>query len=414
MANVELKTKILLRNDVASNWAIANPILLKGEIGIERDTNKLKIGDGVKSWTQLPYFGGEVKLDGTSIAYTTDGKIGMAGIDGAGVGYTPIADGDGGIVWVKPSETTVEGLSATVNALDARVGVAEGAIATQRQDITDINTKISDLEDADILINTELAKKVSTTDLEDYVKISVAENTYAKKSELNNKADTSVVDDINTRVVNIEDSYIKSITYEDGGIFKITKQDGSTSTVDLAIEKVVANFVYNEETQSLELTLADSTIQSIPLTAFIKAYKGSSTADIVTSVSGNTIEAVLTSEVKANIAQGGQALTQVGTLSNKVDGLETKINTNTSAIGSLVKDAQDMTGASLKGDDNIVVIPTASANFLGLVRGSKENNGISVASNGKMTVNNIDANKIIQTEGDELILNGGNASKTAV
>ena len=414
MANVELKTKILLRNDVASNWAIANPILLKGEIGIERDTNKLKIGDGVKSWTQLPYFGGEIKLDGTTIAFNKDGKVSLAGMDDIGVGYTPVADGDGGIVWVKPSETTVEGLSATVNALDARVEVVEGAISTQRQDITNINTKISELEDADILINTELAKKVSTSDLEEYVTISSADGTYAKKSELKNKADTSVVDDINTRVVNIEDSYIKSIVYEEGGVFKVTKQDGSTSTIDLAIEKVVANFVYNEETQSLELTLADNTVQSIPLTAFIKTYKGGSTADIITSVSGNTIEAVLTTEVKSDIAQGGQALTQVGTLSTKVDGLETKINTNTSAINGLVKDAQDMTGASFKGDDNIVVIPTASANFLGLVRGSKENNGVSIASNGKMTVNNIDANRIIQTEGDELILNGGNASKTAV
>ena len=28
-----------------------NPILLKGEIGIEIDTNKIKIGDGVKTWT---------------------------------------------------------------------------------------------------------------------------------------------------------------------------------------------------------------------------------------------------------------------------------------------------------------------------------------------------------------------------
>lgn len=32
-----------------------NPILLKGEIGIEIDTNKIKIGDGVKTWTQLDY-----------------------------------------------------------------------------------------------------------------------------------------------------------------------------------------------------------------------------------------------------------------------------------------------------------------------------------------------------------------------
>lgn len=49
MANYELKTKIYLRNDVKSNWTQANPVLGKGEIGIEIDTNKIKIGDGVST-----------------------------------------------------------------------------------------------------------------------------------------------------------------------------------------------------------------------------------------------------------------------------------------------------------------------------------------------------------------------------
>ena len=50
-----LNIKIVSRNDTSSNWADIDPILLKGEIGIEIDTNKIKIGDGVKSWTQLEY-----------------------------------------------------------------------------------------------------------------------------------------------------------------------------------------------------------------------------------------------------------------------------------------------------------------------------------------------------------------------
>lgn len=50
-----LKIRIISRNDTSSNWENINPILLKGEIGIEIDTNKIKIGDGVKSWTQLDY-----------------------------------------------------------------------------------------------------------------------------------------------------------------------------------------------------------------------------------------------------------------------------------------------------------------------------------------------------------------------
>lgn len=60
MANHELKVKIALRNDTKENWTKLDPILLKGEIGIEADTQKLKIGDGASKWSELTYFGGDV------------------------------------------------------------------------------------------------------------------------------------------------------------------------------------------------------------------------------------------------------------------------------------------------------------------------------------------------------------------
>ena len=55
MSNFTLNTKIILRNDTKANWASANPVLTKGEMGIEVDTGKIKIGDGVKTWTELGY-----------------------------------------------------------------------------------------------------------------------------------------------------------------------------------------------------------------------------------------------------------------------------------------------------------------------------------------------------------------------
>lgn len=56
MAFTELRTRIVLRNDVAAKWVEVNPTLLKGEIGVESDTNKIKIGDGSRAWNSLPYF----------------------------------------------------------------------------------------------------------------------------------------------------------------------------------------------------------------------------------------------------------------------------------------------------------------------------------------------------------------------
>lgn len=47
--------KIQLRQDISSVWQSKNPVLLLGEFGVETDTNKFKIGDGVTDWNNLSY-----------------------------------------------------------------------------------------------------------------------------------------------------------------------------------------------------------------------------------------------------------------------------------------------------------------------------------------------------------------------
>ena len=52
-----LNIRIQLRNDTAENWTNANPVLLKGEMGVEIDTGKTKIGNGTDNWKALKYSG---------------------------------------------------------------------------------------------------------------------------------------------------------------------------------------------------------------------------------------------------------------------------------------------------------------------------------------------------------------------
>ena len=96
MAEKTLKTRILLRNDSAANWeANKTTVLKKGEIGIEIDTNKMKIGDGVTAYGNLKYFGGEAALNFEVFpkGETTD----IEAINAA-VGDTEIHNGDTAIV----------------------------------------------------------------------------------------------------------------------------------------------------------------------------------------------------------------------------------------------------------------------------------------------------------------------------
>ena len=50
-----MANRLQLRRDGAQQWANVNPILAQGELGIEIDTSRLKVGDGVTAWNSLKY-----------------------------------------------------------------------------------------------------------------------------------------------------------------------------------------------------------------------------------------------------------------------------------------------------------------------------------------------------------------------
>lgn len=48
---------IQFKRGVAARWAELNPVLQAGEPGFVTDENRLKIGDGITAWNDLPYQG---------------------------------------------------------------------------------------------------------------------------------------------------------------------------------------------------------------------------------------------------------------------------------------------------------------------------------------------------------------------
>jgi hypothetical protein len=51
-------SRLLQRRGTASQWAVTNPVLESGELGVEVDTKKIKLGDGATAWNTLVYVGG--------------------------------------------------------------------------------------------------------------------------------------------------------------------------------------------------------------------------------------------------------------------------------------------------------------------------------------------------------------------
>ena len=92
MSTVQIK----LRRDTAANWSEHNPALAAGEPGLEIDTNRVKYGNGVDKWNDLPYTPGS--NSGVPGPAGETGPMGLPGPAGAtgpqGPAGEPGAPGD--------------------------------------------------------------------------------------------------------------------------------------------------------------------------------------------------------------------------------------------------------------------------------------------------------------------------------
>lgn len=64
----------------AALWTEKNPLLQRGEIGVEMDTYKAKVGDGVTYWNDLPYMAGGADGDGITIDLNSNDKAQAIGL----------------------------------------------------------------------------------------------------------------------------------------------------------------------------------------------------------------------------------------------------------------------------------------------------------------------------------------------
>lgn len=86
-----------MRRALAATWVTLNDVLLEGEWGYEKDTGKVKIGDGVTAWNDLGYFAGSggAGLIVSETAPTADLVGGLEWLDpSTGTRYTYFDDGD--------------------------------------------------------------------------------------------------------------------------------------------------------------------------------------------------------------------------------------------------------------------------------------------------------------------------------
>lgn len=136
--------KIVLRNDSTEAWITENTILLKGEPGIEFDTNgnaKLKIGDGATPWKKLSY---------VATGSTTEGDTSAPEIDFSNLTWGDLANNDS----TEPGTTTeILGLnklgygdSVDIAALNSNADIIEAETVALRGTWAATDEKVTVLE----------------------------------------------------------------------------------------------------------------------------------------------------------------------------------------------------------------------------------------------------------------------------
>lgn len=89
----KMTSRLQNRRDTAANWTSNNPTLAAGEIGLETDTTKYKMGDGTTAWNSLAYAytAGAAGATGPTGATGPSGPTGATGPTGPGllVGFSP-------------------------------------------------------------------------------------------------------------------------------------------------------------------------------------------------------------------------------------------------------------------------------------------------------------------------------------
>ena len=76
--------RIQLRRDTAANWSSVNPVLANGEMGIETDTLKAKVGNGSAAWSSRPY----MNVTPAELAELSQDAVNSAIVAGTGLDKT--------------------------------------------------------------------------------------------------------------------------------------------------------------------------------------------------------------------------------------------------------------------------------------------------------------------------------------
>lgn len=341
----------------------------------------------------------DVEVDGKSIT-SSAGILALKGFSSALTNQQVRVGENGELEWFTPDNSAIDGINTEL---------------ANKADINDVYTKI----ETDAKIDAAISGVYTPTGSSDFANLPTP--------GANNLGDVIIVNDGFTT----DDKFVTPGQEYPAGTNVVVVKTGSnpdtykyeilSTAVDLTdyLTKTEASTTYltkAEAENKVDKKTGYSLIQDTLITklnglADIKSVSNEFTLSEegqlnLTSVSQDKVTGLTTAlDSKVDKVEGKGLSTNDFTneLKTKLDGIQAGAQTN-------VLESVKLNGQALPISEKAVDIPVASSTVLGIVKGTDAENGVVVNGDGTMVINKLNVNQLVQTEGDELILNGGNSN----
>lgn len=364
--------------------------------------------------------GSTVLGDGKSIT-VADGQVQLVGFAEAQPGQQPRIGSGGSLEWYTPDSSTVEGLQQTVGQLQTDVSELQSDVSTIN-DTLETKANVSD-----VYTQTQTDQKIAAA----------ISSTYKPSGSVEFASLPTPSADNLGNVYNVTDAFTAGATF-------IASEQGQKYPADtnVAVVEVEGQYYFDALSGFVDLTGYLTTTEAAGTYATIAQLGNKVDKVSGSSLVQDTLITKLTNLLNIqSVAEGQLAVSPEGQLSvvsiaqsqvaGLTDALAGKVNTeagkglstndfttplleklNGIEAGAEVNviESISLNSVPLEISSKAVNIPIATTGALGVVLSSTAENAVTVKPNGAMEVNSINANKLVQTEGESLILNGGNAA----
>ena len=349
----------------------------------------------------------------------TDGVIALDGFATAVTGQQPRIAADGTLEWYTPDTSTVSGLQEAVGQLQTDVDALEATVA-EKADADNVYTKA----ETDDKINGALSSVYKPAGSVAFASLPTpgADNL----GNVYNVTDEFTTDErfvegagqeypAGTNVAVVE-------TSNDPATYKFDVMSGF---VDLSgyLTTETASATYATKTElgnKVDKVTGSSLVQDTLITKLegLANIKSVQEGQLAVDGSGNLSVTAISQDIVTGLsdALAGKVNVEAGkglSTNDFTDDLMSKLEGIAAGAQVNVLEAVQVNGTALQITGKAVNIPIATAQALGVVMSSTDENKVAVGTDGTMEVNSVNVSKLVQTAGDTLILDGGTSTSAS-